>query len=195
MNWRESLERYGLVARDVAICALLAVGASVGMGFGTDAVAATFSGVLVFSMLVITLTDSRRMLIPDVLSIPLVPIGLVAAMASLSDSWPGILANHIIAASAAAGALYALRWVFFRIRGVVGLGLGDIKLAAAAGSWIGLEPLPMTLLLASSAALVATLIRSQTSKEERLGTSRAVPFGSFFAPAIIISWTLMLLWK
>ena len=37
------------------------------------------------------------------------------------------------------GALYLLREGFFRLRGVDGLGLGDVKLGAAGGLWLGWE--------------------------------------------------------
>ena len=51
----------------------------------------------------------------------------------------------------------------------------------------------MTLLLASCAALAATLLRSRFSPRGRLGAGSAVPFGSFIAAAILVIWNLLLL--
>lgn len=195
MSWREQLQHFGIAPAEVAVCAVLSLAAGTAAGLIAGAVTAAFSGVLAFGMLIIIVTDSRRMLIPDALSIPLIAIGLVAAVAVLPGSSLGILTDHAAAASFAAAALYAVRWAYFKLRGVIGLGLGDIKLAAVAGSWLGPEPLPMTLLLASCAALAATLLRSRFSPRGRLGAGSAVPFGSFIAPAIFISWTLMLFWN
>lgn len=192
-NWRERLQHYGITPAEVAACGVLSLGSGAAVGFHAGGVAAAYSGVLAFGMLIIIITDSRRMLIPDVLSLPLIPIGLLAAVSVLPGPSLGILADHAAAASFAAAALYTVRWAYFKLRGVIGLGLGDIKLAAVAGSWLGSEPLPMTLLLASCAALAATLLRSRFSPQGRLGAGSAVPFGSFIAAAILVVWNLLLL--
>lgn len=191
MNWRDRLRHYGITPAEVAFCAVLALGSGLAIDIYSGGVAAAFSSILSFGMLIIVITDSRRMLIPDALSLPLVPIGLAAAMAVLPGSNLDILMDHAAAAGLAAAALYAVRWVYFKLRGVIGLGLGDVKLAAAAGSWVGLEFLPMTLLFASCAALAAALLRSRFRPQERLVTGSAVPFGSFIAAAILVSWTLL----
>lgn len=193
MNWRERMERYGISPREAAFCALFSIGAAAILGLRVGASAAVFSAALGFGMLIITITDSRRMLIPDVVSLPMIPLGLIASFACLPAAWTAILTNHAIAAAVAAGALYGLRWAYFRLRAVIGLGFGDVKIAAVAGSWLGLEQLPLVLLLASCAALVATLIASRLNKERRLSASTAVPFGSFIAPAIFIGWILLLI--
>jgi leader peptidase (prepilin peptidase) / N-methyltransferase len=195
MNWRDRLQHYGITPAEVAICAVLALGLGLAIGFYSDGVAAAFSGVLSFAMLVIIVTDSRRMLIPDVLSLPLIPIGLVAAISVLPGPRFEVLMDHAVAAALAAAALYVVRWAYFRFRGVVGMGLGDIKLAAAAGSWVGLDLLPMTLLFASCAALAATLFRSRFNPQARVNANSAVPFGSFIAAAFLASWTLLVVSK
>lgn len=193
MNWRERLERYGISPRDVTICALLSIGGTMALGVWVDVIAAVFSGVLGFGMLLITVTDSRRMLIPDVVSMPMIPLGVIASIACLPGAWTATLGDHVFAAVVAAGGLYGLRWAYFKLRAVVGLGLGDVKIAAVAGSWLGFEQLPTALLLASCAALVATLLRSCFNTEQRLGAGTAVPFGSFLAPAILFGWILLLI--
>ena len=77
-------------------------------------------------------------------------------------------------------------------RGVIGLGLGDVKLVAATGAWVGLEYLPVTLLLASCSGLAAALLRRYRSGTAKLGPQSAVPLGSFIAPATVMFWILLL---
>lgn len=193
MNRSELVERYGITPRDVAICGVLALASGVIILFMISVAAAFFSAALTLSMLVITITDSRRMLVPDAVSLPMIPLGLVAALVCLPGPWLDVLTYHVGAAALGAAALYSLHWIYLRWRGVIGLGLGDVKLAAVAGAWLGLEILPMTLLFASCAALIATLMRSWFGAAERPGLRTAVPFGSFIAPAIAIAWFSLLL--
>jgi leader peptidase (prepilin peptidase) / N-methyltransferase len=160
---------YGTRPIEFAICAALAL--TCGVAFGAVAI------LLVFPMALITLIDHRHFIIPDVLSLPSIVIGL--AVASL-DKTP---LDHATAAVIAASVFWILRFLYQHWRGIEGLGLGDVKLAAAAGAWLGLDALPITCLLATCAALVAVLLRGGDT-----GPRTAIPFGSFIAPSICLMW-------
>jgi leader peptidase (prepilin peptidase)/N-methyltransferase len=112
----------------------------------------------------------------------------VAALFASPDDWRAVLQNHLAAAAIAAGALYLVRLAYRNMRGIEGLGLGDVKLAAAAGAWLGLAPLPATLLLAAGAALAAVLLQALRPREAKVTAQTPVPFGSFLAPSIMIVW-------
>lgn len=159
----------------------------------TNAFVAAASGYLLFTMLLVTLIDSRLMIIPDVFSLPAIPLGLVTATLAFPEDRQALLIDHAMAAAIAGLFLYGLRVLYFRLRGVSGLGLGDVKLAAAAGAWVGLAQLPSTCLLATGSALTAVLLRRMTAPEKTMTMTTAIPFGSFIAPAIVIIWGLMLL--
>ncbi len=84
-------------------------------------------------MLAITVSDVRRFIIPDILSLPAIPAGLaVAAYLALPGEGAGLLLWHVAAMAFGALAFYAIRWGYHRYRGQEGLGLGDVKLAAVA---------------------------------------------------------------
>ena len=159
----------------------------------THIFAAVASGYLLFTMLLVTLIDSRLMIIPNVFSLPAIPLGLAAAATAFPQDWRLVLLDHAGAAVVASLSLYGLRWFYFRTRGVTGLGLGDVKLAAAAGAWVGLELLPATCLLATGAALAAVVLRRLTAPAKVITMATAIPFGSFIAPAIVIVWGMLLL--
>ncbi len=59
-----------------------------------------------------------------------------------------------------------------QLRGRDGLGLGDAKLLAAAGAWLGVESLPWLLLIAALLGLAMALVRAGPLRAET-----AVPFG------------------
>ena len=84
------------------------------------------------------------------------------------------------------GVFYLLREFFFRLRGSEGLGLGDVKLAATGGIWVGWEIFPAVVTLAALVAIawivaVAAVARGWSRE-------RKVPFAAFLAPAIWICW-------
>jgi leader peptidase (prepilin peptidase)/N-methyltransferase len=159
----------------------------------TDAAAALATFLLTASMLLIAIIDARTFIIPDWLSLPAVPAGFLATLAIFPGPWSGLLTDRMLAAIVASSFLYAVRHFHWRWRGIEGLGLGDVKLAAVAGSWLGLANLAPALLLATVAALAAVLIRGLVSGKDTLHGTTRVPFGSFIAPAILAMWLWLVL--
>jgi leader peptidase (prepilin peptidase)/N-methyltransferase len=82
--------------------------------------------------------------------------------------------------------LWAVAWVYRRLRGRDGLGLGDAKLLAAAGAWVGAGGLPSVLAGAAIAALAAA--GGMMLAGRRLDRHTALPFGPFLAAATWLVW-------
>jgi leader peptidase (prepilin peptidase)/N-methyltransferase len=76
-----------------------------------------------------------------------------------------------------------------RWRGRDGLGLGDIKLAAVAGAWLGLATIFAVIELAALAALGAYVVNGYLNKRPLKATA-FLPFGLFLAPSIWIGWLI-----
>lgn len=141
--------------------------------------------ILATALALITLIDQRHFCIPNVLSLPLIPIGIGTAL--LLDLRQ--VGEHAFAALLAASIFLTLRYVYIWYRGIDGLGMGDVKLMTAAGAWVGIDGLAPTILLASIAALMSVLLsRLLGRSSESLGWHTRVPFGSFLAPAILGIW-------
>lgn len=134
--------------------------------------------VLAVALLVIALIDLRQLRIPDWLSLPLVAAGLGVAVLR-SGVWWG---DHLIGTLAGYGALAAFGAIFFRLRGVDGLGLGDAKLFAAAGAWLGWQDLPAVLLIAALGGLGFAALAGQG----RAG--RPLAFGPWLALGLWVVW-------
>jgi len=73
------------------------------------------------------------------------------------------------------------------MRGRPGLGLGDVKLAGVAGAWLDWLVIPIAIELAAFSALTAYLLQHIVLARSISPTKR-LPFGTFFAPAIWVSW-------
>lgn len=140
------------------------------------------SSVLGWALLALAWTDWRSLRLPNLLTLPLLAAGL-AATALLA---PDALAAHLLGALAGYAVLAAVAHLYRRHRGRDGLGLGDAKLLAAGGAWLGWQALPGTLLLACLLALAALLALRLAG---RRGLAQAVlPFGPALALAIWLAW-------
>jgi leader peptidase (prepilin peptidase)/N-methyltransferase len=137
-----------------------------------------------WSLLVLAWIDARHRVLPDAINLPLIPAGLLVT-ALLS---PGLLPAHLIGAVLGFASLAAVAWLYRRFRGRDGLGLGDAKLFAAAGAWLGWQALPGVLLSAALAALTVALARSAFG--DRLQAADEIAFGPYLALALWAGWLL-----
>lgn len=134
---------------------------------------------LVATLARIAWIDVRAFRIPDRLSLPLVAAGIAVALwlpvRPLTDHLAGAVAGYAV--FAVIGAWY------FRRRGIDGLGLGDAKLLAAAGAWLGWQALPWVVLAASLGGLAQVLARPAARRRD------PVAFGPWLALAFALVWT------
>lgn len=126
--------------------------------------------------------DFRQGIIPDWLNLSIALLGAIRA-ASIGG-WP--LTAEVIVEGALIGAvIWLLRWLYFRMRRVQGLGLGDVKLLAASTVWIGMEGVPVQLLIAALTALAAALVLHLAGAQMTRHT--ALPFGPFLALGLLVA--------
>lgn len=125
--------------------------------------------VLVTMLVAVTLTDLEQRIIPN--KILLVSAGLGVLITAIGD--PGSLPERAAAAAAAGGLFFLAALAYPR-----GMGLGDVKLAATMGLFLGRNVAPAILvaLLAGSAVGLAMIARQGASARKQ-----AIPFGPFLA--------------
>lgn len=125
-------------------------------------------------------TDCEHMLLLSLCTLGLIPVGLVAAALgflpiTFAESFWGILLGGAI--------LWLTRWLFWKLRGVEGMGWGDIELLAGIGSFVGPWGVLFTLLLGSiSGSLVGLFMLATTKKAAQL----KLPFGAFLSAGALI---------
>lgn len=129
-----------------------------------------------------SMVDLERMILPDAITLGLVMAGLLL---SATKGSPALLEASI---GAAAGylSLAGVAAIYVRIRGRHGLGLGDAKLLAAAGAWLGWTALPLVVLAGSLGALIVVV--GTALLRGRLASDAAFPFGPFLSLAFFVLW-------
>ena len=136
---------------------------------------------LVFTAILIVLfgTDLDTQRLPNVITLPGIGVGLVFSVLLQ----PGLVACGV-GAAVGAGVLLAIRRGWKRLTGVEGMGLGDVKMLAMIGAFLGWQQVPVVLFLASlwGAVVGVTLsIAGRRSLQSRL------PFGTFLAVAAYLA--------
>lgn len=150
------------------------------LGFGWPTATALL---FTWFLLAASVIDFRHQLLPDDLILPLLWLGLVAALFGLFVDLP----SAVIGAMAGYLSLWLVYQVFRLLTGKEGMGYGDFKLLAALGAWTGWHYLVTIVLLSSLVGAVFGLALILFRGRDR---QIPMPFGPFLATA---GW-ITLLW-
>ncbi len=150
------------------------------LGFGWPAAAALL---FTWILLAASIIDFRHQLLPDDLVLPLLWLGLLAALFRLFADLP----SAVIGAMAGYLSLWSVYQVFRLLTGKEGMGHGDFKLLAALGAWAGWQYLVTIVILSSVVGAIFGLALILFRGRDR---QIPMPFGPFLATA---GW-IALLW-
>lgn len=130
-------------------------------------------------LVVLFFVDLEHRILPNVITLPGIVIGFLFAWVNP----PGWMASLI---GIVAGGLipYAIAELYVRIRGEEGLGMGDVKMLAMIGAFLGWKLMLLTLVLASFLGTVIGLMLIAIRKGDM---KSALPFGTFLTMATFIS--------
>jgi leader peptidase (prepilin peptidase)/N-methyltransferase len=136
-----------------------------------------------WALLTLAWIDWRHLRLPDVLTLPLLLAGLAATWLEAPDD----LTDHAIGAAAGYLGFRLVAWLYRAVRRRDGLGLGDAKLLAAGGAWLGWMALPHVILIAAMGGIVVAL--ATAVRRGGLDGTAMIPFG----PCLCLSiWILRL---
>lgn len=134
---------------------------------------------LVMLLLPLAFIDLEHHLLPDVLTLPGIAVGLAGSLVG------GLVPLFDAATGAAVGAAvpYAVIVIYRWLRGAEGMGLGDVKLLAMIGAFLGWRGVLLTLGLAATAGALLGLTLIALGRGRR---DTELPFGTFLAFAAMI---------
>ena len=154
---------------------------------------AVFSSLLV----VLIIIDARERILPDGVNFTGLGLGLAFSLLSgPSDGTARWLANKLFAypppeaamglvdallgAAVGSGLLWVVAEGYFRLRGREGMGLGDVKMMAMAGAFLGLKRTLLTILAGS---LLGSIVGLAIIGLWKKGSDYELPFGTFLGAA------------
>jgi leader peptidase (prepilin peptidase)/N-methyltransferase len=133
------------------------------------------------ALIVLFVTDLRHKILPHVITLPGIIVGFVSSF-FLPPGWISSLIGLVVGG----GFLLAIAEAYHRIRGQEGLGMGDVKLLAMIGAFLGWKLVLLTLVFASFTGSLAGGLMIATGR----GTMKyELPFGTFLAVGAVLAAT------
>jgi leader peptidase (prepilin peptidase) / N-methyltransferase len=129
--------------------------------------------VLGCALIVLFAIDLEHHLLPNVITLPGIAAGVLFSLFT-EPGWVASLLGIVLGG----GALFLIAETYYRLRREEGLGMGDVKMLAMIGAFVGWKMTLVTLMLSSLAGSVVGLGLIATG---RGGMKHALPFGSFLA--------------
>jgi len=180
-----------------ALTGLLFLACYLAFGLSTELLKwSVFAALLV----VLTITDIRERILPDKVNFLGLGLGLGLSLVTnpidgtalwlsrrMFDFPPPLrvlsLGDAVLGAAAASGLLWLVAEGYFRLRGREGMGLGDVKMMAMAGAFLGVQRGLLTILLGS---LLGSVIGAAVITVGRKGTDFELPFGTFLGAGALL---------
>ena len=134
------------------------------------------------ALIVLFAIDLEHQLLPNAITLPGIVVGFVFSFFT-ELGWLASLIGILVGG----GILYATAEAYYRIRGEEGLGMGDVKMLAMVGAFLGWQLAFMTLMLAS---LAGSVIGGVMILFQRGGMKTALPFGTFLAVGAALAATV-----
>ena len=152
-------------------------------------------------LIVLAITDLRERILPDKVNFAGALLGLgFAALLPIQDGTTLWLSGHIFAfpppapvlsladallgAALGAGILWIFAEGYFRLRGREGMGFGDVKMMAMAGTFLGPKAAVLTIM---AGALLGSVLGSGFMLFRRTGSEYELPFGTFLAVGALLA--------
>jgi len=141
---------------------------------------------LLWSLIALSVIDLDHQLLPDIITLPLMWLGLSLSLFSHGDGNPFFVGPQDAITGAIAGylSLWSIYQGFKLVTGKEGMGYGDFKLLAALGAWLGWQMLFLIVILSAIVGLVAALGMIVFRGHDR---QVPIPFGPYLAAAGFIA--------
>jgi leader peptidase (prepilin peptidase)/N-methyltransferase len=150
-----------------------------GLAVGEDVLALSARLVFTAALIVMFGTDLETQRLPDAVTIPTIVAGLIFSV------WlpPGVTSS-VAGAALGAGVLLFVRWAWKAGTGTDGMGLGDVKMLAAIGAFLGWQHVWLVLFLASLSGAMLGIVLAGTGRQRM---KSRLPFGTFLAVGAFVS--------
>jgi leader peptidase (prepilin peptidase)/N-methyltransferase len=133
------------------------------------------------ALIVLFITDLQHKILPNVITLPGIVLGFVCSV-FLPPGW----VSSLIGLFVGGGLLLLIAEAYYRLRGEEGLGMGDVKLLAMIGAFLGWKLVLLTLVFASFTGSLAGGVLIASGKG---GMKYALPFGTFLTVGALLAAT------
>jgi leader peptidase (prepilin peptidase)/N-methyltransferase len=123
--------------------------------------------------------DLEHQILPNSITLPGIVIGLLLSLIA-PPGWKDALIGAVLGG----GILYAIAWAYYLWRREEGMGMGDVKMLAMVGAFLGWKAVLVTLVLSSFSGAIIGMIMMAAQRGDM---KYALPFGTFLAIGTLIA--------
>ena len=136
-------------------------------------------GPFCLALVALTAIDLEHRLLPDAITLPGIILGLLLSLVLPHLSFPEAAAGALVGA----GLFFGIAWLYEKWAGRRGLGGGDVKLLAMIGAFLGVEALPLVILVSAGLGILTGLIQvlGQAPGSRSQWRTVSLPYGPFLA--------------
>jgi leader peptidase (prepilin peptidase) / N-methyltransferase len=137
----------------------------------------------VFALITVTFIDIEHQEIPDIITLPGIPIGILAVTFAKSGdhAYSGVLLDSVLGVIAGGGAMFIMGFLGEKIFRREALGGGDVKLMAMAGAFLGWKLVLLAFFLAPLFGAAAGIFMKIKFKKD------VIAYGPYLAAGSVIS--------
>lgn len=135
--------------------------------------------VFAFALLVLFMIDLRQRILPNAITLPGILVGFAFSLVT-PPGWR----DSLLGAVAGGAGLFLLAEAYYRLRHEEGMGMGDVKMLAMIGAFLGWKLMLLTLMLSS---VVGALVGVAMIAARKGDMKYALPFGTFLALAALFA--------
>jgi leader peptidase (prepilin peptidase)/N-methyltransferase len=135
--------------------------------------------VLGCALIVLFAIDAEHRLLPNLITVPGIAIGFLFSFVTEPGWW-----SSLIGIVFGGGLPLAVAELYYRVRAKEGLGMGDVKMLAMIGAFLGWPAAMLTLMLGSIAGSIVGLLVIALRRGDLQYT---MPFGTFLAVGAAVS--------
>jgi leader peptidase (prepilin peptidase)/N-methyltransferase len=123
--------------------------------------------------------DLEHQILPNTITLPGIAVGFLLSLIA-PPGWKDSLIGIVLGG----GILYAIAWGYYLWRREEGMGMGDVKMLAMIGAFLGWKAVLVTLVLASfSGAIIGVILMAVQKSDMKF----ALPFGTFLAIGALVA--------
>ena len=146
--------------------------------------ATLFSLLFIMGLVILLVTDLEHYIIPNEVTYSLSGCAIIISIININPFYI-TLSNSLMGGIISGLLLYMTSKIYFFIRKREGMGMGDVKMIAMIGFWMGL---PSTIIIIILSSILGSLVGVTLILFKKMNPNQLIPYGSFLSLTAIILW-------
>lgn len=143
-----------------------------------------FSTLFIMGLVILFFTDLEHYIIPNEITYSFSILAIIISAVNINPFYIS-LSNSLMGGIISGLLLYMTSKIYFLIRKREGMGMGDVKMIAMIGFWMGL---PTTIMIIIASSILGSIVGIVLILFKKIKSNQLIPYGSFLSLTSILIW-------